>query len=90
MCSTNLDVGTLEYRRGATHTSQIHAGIRFWRPGAEHAEGPLIPALESSPRLPAHLAATPKICSCNMLVIKEQRGGFMSAVFAKTMSESIT
>lgn len=69
----NLDVGTLKYKREATQTSQIHAGIRFWRPGAAHAEGLLKPALESSPRLLAHLAATPKIYSYNMLVIKEQR-----------------
>lgn len=59
--------------RDATHTSQIHAGIRFWRPGAGHAEEPLKAALESSPRLLAHLAATPKTYSHNMSVIKEQR-----------------
>lgn len=56
-----LDGETLKYKRVAAHTSQTHAGKHFGRPGAEHTEGLLIPALESSPHLLAHLAATPEI-----------------------------
>lgn len=83
-----VHVGTLEHRREAAHTSQTHAGKRFWRPGAGHAEGPLIPALESSPHLLAHLAATPKIYSYNKLVIERAERGFMSGEFAITQHDS--
>lgn len=42
-------------------TSQIHAERCFWRPGGERAVGLLISALESTPHLLAHMAATPEV-----------------------------
>ncbi len=50
-------------------TWQIHAGKCFWRPGEEHAAGFLIPALESTPHLLAHLAATPEVYKWDVLLL---------------------